>query len=138
MSKGPGSTRRDEHVRADMFATAQKWSTIRLGIVQVCQVAIALGLAYAAVEVAKALSGSTTHAEFILSFLGKEDTASPLGMVAGIGGILWGYLERRLRKQIIAEKHQRIQTLEQLVDPNRTSARLSTKGDTLREEQGNA
>ena len=126
---------KDAQARADMFVAAQKWSTIRLGSVEGAYVICVIALVIGAVEAVRALSGKQTDAEFILGILGGKSVSNAFGAVAGTGGLIWGHRERRMRKKVIEEKHQRIAELELLIHPDRTSAALSLGGDTLPEHR---
>ena len=53
----------------------------------------------------------------------------------GVIGSLYGWRERRLRRTTIERLQRRNQTLEKLIDPNRTSSELTPRGDTRPEDK---
>jgi len=57
-------------------------------------------------------------------------TVGVLGLVVGVGGILFGRRERRLRQNVIADLSPYQQKLESMLDPQRSSSRLTPRGET--------
>ena len=51
-------------------------------------------------------------------------------VILGLGGIIYGIYQRKLLKSQVARMSERIQTLEQREDPDRSSCGLTREGDT--------
>ena len=85
-----------------------------------------------AMDSLQAFAGKNSTAEVSLEYL----TGSPSGLSVTISISLslafagWAIRERRLRRETVARMHGRIKELELLLDPNRTSSQLTTKGMT--------
>ncbi|MCC6139971.1 MAG: hypothetical protein IT389_05060 [Nitrospira sp.] len=92
-------------------------------------------IAYAVENAAAALAGKETLAAFsfqgIASYVGKETSVAEWAQYAIIAALLiWGSVERKLRKDVIQRLHGRIHHLEKQIDPKRTSSQLTPRGDT--------
>lgn len=59
----------------------------------------------------------------------------PLLIVFGAGGIAYGRREAKLKKDAIERLHPYQEKYEKLVDPNRTSSRLTSRGETHPEDR---
>ena len=75
-------------------------------------------------------SGKTTLAQLGISFFGTT-----IAYIVGIGGIGFGLIEKRLRRNTIERLQGRIQQLEEVRDPKRTSSKLTTRGTTRPEDK---
>ncbi len=77
------------------------------------------------------LAGQETQANIGISMF--FDWRS-LGILLGAGGIAYGWRERRLRQSTVQRLQPRIQELERLLDPGRTTSLLTEKGETNPED----
>jgi len=76
------------------------------------------------------LAGKTTIANVVVNFLGNLKLSETVAWIFGIGGTIYGYAERRQRQKTIQRQHGRVKTLEQQIDPKRSSSHLTETGDT--------
>lgn len=101
-------------------------------------------ISYCIFKASEVLSGKNTQAEFKASLVAdilSADTLTDaliiiviLALLFGVGGILYGLAERRLRKNKTEYFQERIKKMESMIDPNRSSSRLTTKGETRKED----
>lgn len=57
-----------------------------------------------------------------------------LSLLFGVGGVLYGRNQARLRQQVIERFHQYQLKAEQAIDPHRTSSKLTPRGQTRPED----
>ena len=81
------------------------------------------------------LSGKTTLAQLGISFFGNFTINTTIAYIVGIGGIGFGLTEKRLRRNAIERLQGRIQQLEEVRDPKRTSSKLTKRGTTRPEDK---
>lgn len=121
---------------------------------------IAMALIYAAQPISDAvvaLAGKSTMADFRMSAtadikVNPEDqhgaqakepdtqrlyfaVTAIVGAAIGIGGLFAAFRQRRLRQDVIETMSNRIQLLEHMIDPNRTTSGLTVRGETNPEDQ---
>lgn len=77
-----------------------------------------------------ALAGKTTLAEIIIRFFANIGVSESLAYVLGGGGLIYGIRERRLRQRTVKRLQPRIQQLEEIIDPKRSSSGLTPLGET--------
>ena len=102
----------------------------------------AVGIAYffyKAVEVSViSLNGKTTTAdvrfEAIIDWVSDPNSTSVISALFGIAGIIYGRLQFNLKKDVVERFHQYQEKYETLVDPGRTSSRLTKRGETRPED----
>ncbi len=82
-----------------------------------------------------ALAGKITLTDITIGFLGNLKVSIALAWGFGIGGIIYGLVERKLRKDNIERLQGRIKTLEQAIDSRRSSSNLTERGDTRPEDK---
>jgi len=108
------------------------------GVVSTIQVAIKwfslVGIAWLFYLSIKAVAGQYTFADIGVRFIGNFKISEGLAYLFGVGGISYGYKERRLRRSTIERLAPRNAALEKALDPNRTSSKLTTKGTTSPED----
>jgi hypothetical protein len=83
-----------------------------------------------------ALSGKTTFASIVISFIGNLTVSKALAYIFGGGGVLYGLGERHVRRKAVKRHGNRIKHLESLIDPNRSSSNLTETGETPPEDHG--
>lgn len=102
------------------------------GVVSTVQVAIKwfslVGIAVFFYLSIKTVAGQYTFADIGIRFIANFKISEGLAYLFGAGGIAYGYKERRLRRSTIERLAPRNATLETMIDPNRTSSKLTTKG----------
>lgn len=81
------------------------------------------------------ISGKNTSADIAISVLFELELLSKLMGAVGVGGIIYGFLQRKLRKDTIERLQSRITELEKEVDKNRSSSNLTKRGDTRPEDR---
>ena|SRR5258706_15602274 len=90
-----------------------------------------VGLAYFGWKTSEALAGKITLADVGIDFsiLGAIKLNAALSWALTVSfGWMWRK-ERRLRKKVIAEEHQKRARLERIIDPDRSSSMLEPHGD---------
>lgn len=112
-----------------MFRSQLLDSITRIVIASI-KAATILGTAYLFYQCANVLAGKYTFAQIGMSFLGNLKLTDGAALLATSGSIAWGARERRLKKDAIERLTERIKQLELKVDPNRTSSKLTKRGDT--------
>ncbi len=82
-----------------------------------------------------ALAGQTTAADIGIKFLADVQISRVFAVLFGGSGIAYGLQQRRLRKNTIERLQGRIQEHERRIDPQRTSSRLTARGETRPEDK---
>lgn len=88
--------------------------------------------AYLAVE---AIAGKITVAEVGVSLLSKIEITVFLAWAFGVFGIWYGWSQRNLRRMTIERLQTRIVYLETIIDPGRSSSKLTPRGETRPEDR---
>lgn len=116
----------------------QRGETIYAAVVRLSKWLPITGICYFAYLSIAALAGKNTLAAFglyLVADLKVNTVVSHLAMAAfGIGGTSYGYAQRRLKQKNIERMSRKNEALEQKLDPNRTSSRLTKKGLTRPED----
>ena len=83
------------------------------------------------------LAGLDTDAEINVVFdvLKNTSVRSILFLCAGIGGVVYGLVERRIRVTKIRRLSRRVKSLEKELDKDRQSSGLSRTGSTRKEDE---
>lgn len=76
------------------------------------------------------LSGKTTFATIGVSVLGNLSVSHGIYIVLTAGSIIYGLGQRRLRRRVLGRLTSEKESLEKLLDPNRTSSGLTERGTT--------
>jgi hypothetical protein len=82
-----------------------------------------------------ALAGKSTFADVGFRILGNLKISEGISYIFGAGGILYGVGQRRLRRRNIERIVPLKNKLEKILDPNRTSSSLTSKGTTRPEDE---
>lgn len=83
---------------------------------------------------AAALAGKTTEASFLVELLANQGVVDIVMGFVGCGGVLYGYKQRKLRRDVVERIQARNKKLEQLIDAGRTTSSLTTRGETRPED----
>lgn len=97
-------------------------------------VGVVLVARYAYLAIA-ALAGQQTAAEIGINFLGEVRVSEALAWLFGAGGVAYGMGQRKVRRDTIERSADRIRSLEQRLDPSRSSSRLTPRGTTRPEDK---
>ena len=89
-----------------------------------------VGIAYFIYLSVKALAGHITDATIAFKFLGDMHVSIVISWGVTIGAIIYGRMERSLRKDVVERLAGRNASLEEGIDPRRSSSRLTSRGDT--------
>jgi hypothetical protein len=92
-------------------------------------VPLAIIARYAYLAIA-ALAGQDTKAELLLSVLTEAELKVSLAWAIGGVGVLYGLVQRELRRQVIARYAPYLSQAELALDPARSSSDLTPRGDT--------
>lgn len=82
-----------------------------------------------------ALAGKSTLADIGINFLSEIKVSIALAWAAGIGGAAYGLSQKKLRRDTVERLQERIKMLELGYNPERTSSRLTVRGDTRLEDK---
>jgi len=92
-------------------------------------------ISYFIYQTVAVLAGTTTTADIGIRFLGEVKISNALAWMFGAGGVAYGWSQRELRKKTVERLQGRNQQLEMQIDPNRSSSRLTLRGDTRPEDK---
>ncbi len=119
-------------------------SNFSQGLTAIIQTFIRVGGAVAIVYLCRLivgdLAGKQTASDIKFTLAGFDfigDGLKPNEIVAyavSAGSVLYGLLQKRLRKNTIEKMHVRTGNLEKMIDPKRSSSNLTTRGDTRPED----
>lgn len=90
---------------------------------------------YHIAQVLITFAGKETQANIVIDLLGRAFWGYPIMTVFGIFGIIYGFWQRKLRKDAVEMLSKHIQFLETELDPNRSSGKLTPRGDTREEDK---
>ncbi len=101
-------------------------ATIQTAIPWLSAIAIS-GFVYLSVD---SLSGRYTFADIGMAVLADIKISEIVAYIFGIGGIAYGRRYKRLKADNVERTAERIAELEKQLDPNRSSSRLTPRGET--------
>lgn len=101
-------------------------ATIQTAIPWLGMTAIA-GFLYLSVD---SLAGKHTFADIGMAILSDIKISEMVAYILGGGGVLYGIKYRRLKGDNVQRTADRIAELEKRLDPNRSSSRLTSRGET--------
>ena len=81
------------------------------------------------------LAGQTTTADIGINFLANIRISTALAWGVGAVGVSYGMVQRKLRRDTVERLQGRITKLERREDPNRSSSKLTMRGDTRKEDE---
>jgi len=93
--------------------------------------AIIAFFAYRAVDT---LAGVDTFADITVSWLVSCKMTGFAALILALAALLYGHYQRKLRKDVIERMHRYQAAYERERDPNRTSSKLTPRGDTRKED----
>lgn len=76
------------------------------------------------------LSGRETAAQILINVLGDLKISESVAYVLGVGGVIYGVNERRLRQKTVKHMQGRNIKLEKKIDQKRSSSNLTEEGET--------
>jgi hypothetical protein len=114
------------------FGLAQSITAIVRNIVTVGGAVLIARYAYLSI---RALSGQTTAADIGINFLADVKISQALAWLLAGGGVGYGIVQDRLRRSTIRRLEGHKEQLEKLIDPGRTSSRLTASGGTNPEDR---
>ena len=94
----------------------------------------AVAIAYFLYLSVDSLSGRHTFADIGFAVLADVKISEAIAYVFGAGGVLYGYKYRRLKGDNVERTAERIAELETRLDPDRSSSRLTPRGETRPED----
>lgn len=110
---------------------ADGWVTVLLSLIRWGSIVLVTRYGFLAVET---LSGQVTLAEIGIDFLGKVEVSVALAWTVGIVGGVYGWRQRKLRRDTVERLQARIQHYESMCDEKRSSSRLTRRGDSRPED----
>jgi len=78
----------------------------------------------------KVMSGKQTLLNVTMLLIANLKMSEKISYILGLGGLLYGYRQRRLRRIVIENMSGHQRKLELLLDPQRTSSGITPKGTT--------
>ena len=110
----------------------QRWETLDSAVARICKWVPLCVISYFFYLSIASLAGKVTLAQFglwVFTDLKANSVFSHLvTSVFGVGGVTYGYRERRLRRKNIERMSGQLIEYEKIVDAKRTSSRLTKKG----------
>lgn len=94
-----------------------------------------VAIVYFIAHTLQSFSGQTTLAAISVKLLGSLRANDAAAWIFGAGGMGWGWRERRLRRNVNKNLGGRVAELEGVIDPKRTSSKLTQTGDTPPDER---
>ncbi len=94
-----------------------------------------VAIAYLISSAIHGLAGKQTLADIGLRLLADVRVTEWVAYILTGGSIAYGLRERKLRRDTIERLSERTQKLEQQLDPNRSSSRLTPRGTTRPEDR---
>ncbi|MCK4796073.1 MAG: hypothetical protein KAT05_01760 [Spirochaetes bacterium] len=82
----------------------------------------------------KELSGKKTVADILVKFLGSINVSVIISLTFGVGGVIYGYVEKRLKKKTISRLQERIDFLEKKQNPKKKSSYITNEGNTRKDD----
>lgn len=95
---------------------------------------VLLGCVYIVRGMVHDLAGRYTFADIGIKFLGDFKISETFSYIFGGGGILYGQRQRKLRKDKVQELSLKKEQLEKIIDTQRSSSRLTSRGNTSPED----
>lgn len=83
----------------------------------------------------ESLAGKITLTDIGINFLGEVKVSVALAWTIGIFGAFYGLKQRKLRKDTIERLQLRNTDLETMIDSNRSSSKLTVRGETRPEDK---
>ena len=81
------------------------------------------------------LSGQYTFADIAVRFVANIKVGAAISYTVGGGGIVYGFLQKKLRGDAIKKMALHIKELEEILDRNRGSSGLTDRGGTRPEDK---
>jgi hypothetical protein len=81
------------------------------------------------------LSGQYTFADIAVRFVANIKVGAAISHTVGGGGVIYGFLQKKLRGDAIKKMASHIKELEERRDPNRGSSGLTERGGTRPEDE---
>lgn len=106
---------------------AGEWASVAKTLIR-CGAAV--GIAYCFRDSIVALAGKTTLSTFTVSFLANLTVSKAAAYLFGAGGVAYGISEKKLRQRTVKRIQTRNQSLEERIDPGRSTSTLTTQGET--------
>lgn len=82
----------------------------------------------------KSLAGESTTADIGIKLMGDIRLSEVFAYLFGGGGVAYGYRQKKLRQNTVERLQGRNQTLEEKLDPHRTSSGITPRGETNPED----
>jgi hypothetical protein len=116
----------------------QRGETIHAAVVKLCKWVPITAICWFGYLSVAALAGKSTLAAlgiYLVADLKMNKIFSHIAMFAfGLGGSTYGYRQRRLMQKNIERMSRALEDREKQIDPNRSSSRLTRKGQTRPED----
>ena len=123
-----------EYRRHRMVVWAATFTTIIKYVTTAAATIIPFWFAYLSIS---SLAGLDTDAEISVMFdiIKNTSVRTIVFLCVGIGGLVYGLIERRVRVRKVSRLGNRIKALEQTVDSDRQSSSLDRTGSTRKEDE---
>lgn len=92
-------------------------------------------VAYFVRDMVASLAGQTTVADIVVKVVATASRSQLVAWLIALGALSWGWLEMKLRRKNIKVMSGRIRELESQLDPGRSSSKLTTTGETRKEDK---
>lgn len=128
--KQQGPTQR----QLEALIASERFYTVRYVLARITEATIYVSLFWFSYLAIEQLAGTSTKAMLIVKGLGESSSGCTLAFTFGIGGVFYGHRQRKLKGDTVQRLQDRIRQLEKIIDPKRTSAALTDRGDTIPEK----
>ena len=116
---------------------------LRARLIDRSAVVVEAGLKYGALVVifyflyasVASLAGQVTLADIGLRIIGDVTISETVAWLFGVGGVGYGLRERKLRRDTIERLTPRVRKYEEMLDPQRSSTGLPSRGTTRPEDR---
>ncbi len=126
----------DNHtLEYDEFLKLHKINKIADIINLICVCTTIIVVFYILFLAVKELAGQNTWAKITVNFLSNIKVSKIIAWIFGGGAIIYGKNQNKLRKDTVEFFEGRIRSLEAQIDPNRSSSKLTQRGDTRPEDR---
>ena len=116
----------------------QRWETLDNAVARLSKWIPICIIAYFVFRSIAALAGKVTLAEFglwaVADLKATKIFSHIVTSIFGLGGVTFGYRERKLRQKNIERMSTQLAEHETKIDPKRSSSRLTKKGSTRPED----
>ena len=111
--------------------SVEGWVTIILALIRWGAIVFIARYGFLSIQ---ALAGRNTLTDIGINFLGKVEVAVSIAWISAMLGVMYGLKQRKLRRDTVERLQNGNKQLENKLDPNRTSSKLTSRGASRPED----